>query len=69
MTSVQSRVNVKVDTAIWTCTFLVVEEVQEHSRSISNEKMSQLKKKLHALKKTLIRDSIAIKGHHTFIVG
>ena len=37
---------------------IVVEEVQEHSRSISNEKMSQLKKKLDALKKTLIRDSI-----------
>ena len=48
---------------------IVVEEVQEHSRSISNEKMSQLKKKLDAMKKTLSRDSIAIKEHNTFIVG
>jgi len=29
---------------------IVVEEVEEHCRSISNEKMSELKEKLDALK-------------------
>jgi len=44
---------------------IVVEEVQEHSRSISNEKVSELKKKLDALKKTFIRNSIAFKEHNS----
>ena len=43
---------------------IVVEEVEEHCRSISNEKMSELKEKLDALKKTLVKDSIAITEHN-----
>jgi len=43
---------------------IVVEEVEEYCRSISNEKMSELREKLDALKKTLVKDSIAIKEHN-----
>ena len=48
---------------------ILVEDEEEHSRTICNEKLLELKEKLHALKKTLIRDSIAIKEHNASIIG
>ena len=46
---------------------ILVEE-EEHCREICNEKSLELKEKFHALKKALIRDSIAIKEHNALII-
>ena len=48
---------------------ILLEEEEEDSRAICNEKLLELKEKLNALKKTLFKDSIAIKERNASIIG